>query len=160
MKAAAILHLVLLLTLLNQCDTLAQGRWLGSDDYGFPLYDETEATGRSRSWYPRGGRGRFLALSRNTSKANITYCDQETRQGSGVERSAIVSKRGKPSIGDRVVVTKETANVMRGERVVGIAGKGAELAVRKVENGWVGVELQNGGDKIGGWIWHKHLRVK
>ena len=36
MRVTIILSLALMFTALNQCDALAQGRWLGSDDYGFP----------------------------------------------------------------------------------------------------------------------------
>ncbi len=51
----------------------------------------------------------------------------------------------------------DKAKLMRGTRIVGTLEKGQKIEVIRLINGWLGAEIEVGGQTLNGWIWHKDV---
>ncbi len=59
--------------------------------------------------------------------------------------------------GDRVAVTADEAKLMSGTKSLGIAEKGQQFVVQRVEGPWLEAQIEMGGKVINGWIRGNHV---
>lgn len=59
--------------------------------------------------------------------------------------------------GDKVVVSTNTARLMRGQRVVGTANQGEQLTVLRIQGPWIGTSIDTEQGSVGGWVWYKDV---
>lgn len=72
----------------------------------------------------------------------------ESRRAYSYEPAAAPSFKA----GETVVVTAANANLKLGDRVVASVPRGQRIAVASVEGPWVGTNIEQNGQNVGGWI--------
>jgi len=59
--------------------------------------------------------------------------------------------------GDKVVVSADHANLMKGMDTVATVNKGQAFDILKVQGPWLGAEIEMDGKKLTGWIWSQQV---
>ena len=84
------------------------------------------------------------------SRRSFSYEPQiETRRSYSYEPAAF-------DVGEDVVSLRPT-RLMKGTRTLATVEGGQEFQVLDVEGPWLGAEIEVDGEKIKGWVWHRHV---
>jgi hypothetical protein len=59
--------------------------------------------------------------------------------------------------GDEVAVNVSEANLMLGRELVGTLHEGQKFKVTRVINGWLGAVVEEDGQTLKGWVWHRNV---
>lgn len=71
--------------------------------------------------------------------------------------SAVAAPPAQCEAGDQVVVTANSAPLMRGRSTLAYVHARSRLQVIRVEGPWVGTALTVNGRRVGGWLWNGQL---
>lgn len=71
--------------------------------------------------------------------------------------SAVAAGTAQCAADDQVVVTAESAPLMRGGATLAYVPAGSRLQVIRIEGPWVGTAVTVNGRRVGGWLWNGQL---
>lgn len=71
--------------------------------------------------------------------------------------SALAGSPPRMAAGDQVVVTANSAPLMRGMSTLAYVPAGSRMQVIRVEGPWVGTAVTVNGRRVGGWLWNGQL---
>jgi hypothetical protein len=122
--------------------------------FGYDASTAFAQTDWGAAWKANGMRGMrdgSTSMSRGRSDARRTYVPSETRQMFSYEPLDF-------RVGDKVVVTKDSANLKVERTILAILNKDQVLTVTHIQGPWVATTLEVDGKKLNGWVWFDHVK--
>ncbi len=94
----------------------------------------------------RGMRDGSTSASRGRTYTRPSYRQPESRQMFSYEPLGF-------RIGDKVIVTKDSANLKVERTILATLNKGQIFAVTHIQGPWVATSIDVDGKKLSGWVW-------
>jgi hypothetical protein len=123
--------------------------------FGYETPTASAQTDWGAAWKANGMRGMrddSTSTSRSRSYARRSYVPSETRQMFSYEPLDF-------RVGDKVVVTKDSANLKVERTILATLSKGQVFTVTHIQGPWVATTLEIDGKKLNGWVWFDQVKA-